>query len=65
MEWMPLGEDPPEGEVLVWTGGRRVVAYVMRPDAGSPKPTFHDARTDDILEWPTHWMKLPPPPQDL
>jgi hypothetical protein len=65
MHWMPLGEDLPEGQVLVWTGGRPVVAIAMPADAGSPKPTFLDARTDDILEWPSHWMPLPPPPEIL
>ncbi|MFL6858677.1 MAG: hypothetical protein ACJ8DZ_01270 [Allosphingosinicella sp.] len=53
----------PDGEALVWTGGRAVVAILLPADEGSPRPTFLDARTDDILEWPTHWMPLPAPPQ--
>ena len=54
----------PKGELLVWSGGRPVIAVLVagRDDGGEWRD-FMDARTDALIEWPTHWMRLPPPPE--
>ena len=65
MKWQILAGEPPSGEVLVWSAGRAVVAEIVPADETSAQPLCVDPRTDDILAWPTHWMKLPPPPDSL
>ena len=62
MGWQLVEGELPQGEVLVWSGGRRVVAQLIPADEHSPQPLCIDPRTDDILAWPTHWMPLPPLP---
>ena len=65
--WMRVGEDVPEGEdVLVWSAGKAVVGSLLverRPD-GTESRSFMDVLGNEILPWPTHWMRLPQPPQD-
>ncbi len=48
----------PKGEILVWAGDRPVVAILVTNGGRD----FLDARTLDLLPWPTHWMELPAPP---
>ena len=62
MEWRLVGQELPLGEVLVWSGGRAVVARLYPASEDLAQPLCIDPRTDDILDWPTHWMPLPPPP---
>ncbi|CAA9238745.1 MAG: hypothetical protein AVDCRST_MAG93-1227 [uncultured Chloroflexia bacterium] len=61
MEWRALTDDLPKGEVLVWLGNRAAVAVVVPADDSSPESIFMDARTCDLLPWPSHWMPIAPP----
>lgn len=62
-EWRPITPDLPPDELLVWSGGRAVVAVLVTGDTSEgPWREFMDSRTDDLIEWPSHWMPLPPPP---
>lgn len=50
-------------EVLAWSGGRWVVAaHIKSMIDGVEVSYFMDARTDDLLDWPMHWVSLPEPP---
>jgi hypothetical protein len=64
--WIPTAEILPDSnvDVLVWSGGRCVVAVLLtgRDERGAWRD-FMDPVTDGLLEWPTHWAPLPPPPQ--
>ena len=65
--WMEVREDVPAGEdVLVWSAGKPVVGSLLidqRPD-GTELKSFMDVLGNEILPWPTHWMRIPPPPLD-
>ena len=59
-DWISTGSQLPGGDALVWSGGRYAVAsQVTRPDGTI---FFMEAHSDCVLEWPTHWMPLPPLP---
>lgn len=63
-EWRPVTSDVPHEELLVWSGGRAVVAVLVAGEGPEgPWREFMDARTDDLIDWPTHWMPLPPAPK--
>jgi hypothetical protein len=64
MDWQTLGQELPTGEVLVYSGSRIVVANVAEFsfDGRSVKSCM-DSLANQILEWPTHWMPLPPHPR--
>jgi hypothetical protein len=62
MHWRDIADELPTGEVLVWSDGRAVVAIVVPADEQVAYPTFVDARVNEPLPWPTHWMPLPPAP---
>jgi hypothetical protein len=61
MQWHPLTNELPKGEVLVWLGDRAAVAVLVPADENYDAPSFMDARTSDLLPWPTHFMPLTPP----
>ena len=64
LQWLPIGEDMPSGEILLWSGGRAAVGCVIfGVSRGRKWRAYMDARTDEILAEPTHWMALPEPPQ--
>jgi hypothetical protein len=64
MGWHRVCRDVPEGELILVSYGEQVVVALAFPaDYYFPEMTFMDARTFDILPLPTHWMKLPEPPQ--
>lgn len=59
-QWKSTRAEVPSEAVLVWTGGAHRVAHpVRRPDG---TVLFMDAQSDCVLEWPSHWMPLPSPP---
>ena len=62
--WFPVEDAPPAGvPVLIWSGEAFAVAVLVQgEDAGGPWRVFMDARSDEILPWPSHWMRLPPAP---
>ena len=60
--WISTKSELPDREVLVWTGCRFAIAAPARRADGSE--FFMDAHTDKILDWPSHWMPLPAPPDD-
>jgi hypothetical protein len=64
MDWQTLGQELPTGDVLVYSGSRIVVANVaeLSFDGRSVKSCM-DSLANEILEWPTHWMPLPPHPR--
>ena len=65
-EWMEVGDDLPEEEdVLVWSGGFAVVGSLLieRGPDGREVRSFMDVLGNEILPWPTHWMRIPQPPQ--
>jgi hypothetical protein len=62
--WTKVSTDIPAEEILIWSGGRCVVAVLVSgSDENGEWKEFMDARTDDLLEWPTHWMPLPGAPE--
>ena len=61
MEWRRLTDDLPEGEALIWLGDRAAVAVLVPADDRHSSPTFMDARTSDLLPWPTHFIPIRPP----
>src|SRR3546814_19122514 len=63
--WRPISYLPPKQEVLIWSGGRPVVGLLLSgTQDGKDWRDFIDPRTNDRLEWPTHWMMLPGSPTD-
>ncbi|WP_165357596.1 hypothetical protein [Sphingosinicella sp. CPCC 101087] len=58
--WISTDLCLPIDEVLVLSEGRFAVAILLR---GSDDPldrgVFMDARSCDLLQWPSHWMLLP------
>lgn len=54
---------PVEEDLLVWSGGRAVVGSLLidlRPD-GTEFRSFMDVLGNEILAWPTYWMRIQPP----
>ena len=63
--WMTVGDDLPVGEdVLVWSAGKAVVGSLLVESGvdGTEIRSFMDVLGNEILPWPTHWMRIPPPP---
>jgi hypothetical protein len=64
--WMKVGDDLPAGEdILVWSGGVPVVGTLLveRKSDGPDVRSFIDVLGNEILPWPTYWMRIPRPPQ--
>lgn len=60
--WISTRSSLPESEALIWSGSRFAIAnLVTRPDGTM---LFMEAHTDCVLEWPSHWMRLPALPSD-
>ena len=60
--WIPTTLAMPDGEVLIATpAGECHIAILVKSD-DEDQGTFMDARSADILPWPSHWMRLPPLP---
>lgn len=64
--WIPVAQCPPVGlEVLIWSNGACAIAVcVDGANEDGPWRVFMDARSDEILPWPSHWMPLPPAPPE-
>lgn len=63
LQWRPLGEDLPQEDVLVWSDGRIVVASFAEGFRDGRKwRSCIDVLGNEVLAWPSHWMKLPAPP---
>ena len=61
MDWISTDSELPDGEVLVWVGGRFHIAVIkLIARNGEPIHQFEDARSGEIIEWPEYWMALPP-----
>ncbi len=62
--WIPVEQNPPVATpLLIWSNGACAVAVVVEgTDESGPWQVFMDARSDEILPWPSHWMQLPHPP---
>lgn len=64
--WMEVANDVPVGQdVLVWSAEKAVVGSLLverRPNEAEIR-SFIDVLGNEILPWPTHWMRLPPPPR--
>ena len=65
LSWVTVGDDIPTGDVLGWTGGKAVVGSMLadRRADGTEFQSFMDVLGNEVLPWPTHWMRLPQPPQ--
>ena len=64
---MKVGNDLPAQEgILVWSGGMPVVGslLVQRKPDGTETRSLIDVLGNEILPWPTYWMRIPQPPQD-
>jgi hypothetical protein len=67
-EWMKVGNNLPEDEdILVWSGGMPVVGrlLVQREPSARDARSLIDVLGNEILPWPTHWMRIHPPPAEL
>ena len=62
MHWIPTADALPDGEALLWSGGRFRIGILVEPLSGDPTPAFMDSSNDDLLAWPSHWCELPAPP---
>jgi hypothetical protein len=63
--WIKVGDYLPAGEdILVWSGGIPVVGtlLVQRKADGQDARSFIDVLGNEILPWPTYWMRIPRPP---
>ena len=61
--WCRVDEELPQGDVLVWSSGKPVVGtFLSGVFHGQERRSCMDGLATQILEWPTHWMPLPPPP---
>jgi hypothetical protein len=63
--WMKVGNDLPAGEdILVWSGEKPVVGTLLveREPDGRDTRSFIDVLGNEILPWPTYWMRIPRPP---
>lgn len=61
MRWIATSDDLPSEEVLVLVDDGYHVAVLVEEDSESGA-AFMDVHSSDLLPWPTHWMRLPPPP---
>jgi hypothetical protein len=68
MEWQPIETAPKDGtELLGYQPARATIAaaiYVMRwEDRGISGPAWYESESEGQERFfPTHWMRLPPPP---
>lgn len=63
MTWIASDSQLPEGEVLVVSRGRYHVAVLVASlKEGETAHQFMDARSDKVIDWPSHWMRLPEMP---
>jgi hypothetical protein len=64
--WMEVGDELPEGDILVWSAGKAVVGSLLlhRKADGAETRSFIDVLGNEILPWPTYWMLIPSPPGD-
>jgi hypothetical protein len=64
MGWISTDVQLPREEVLVWVDSKmRIAVFVgSRPGTADLEPFFMDARSDELLSWPSHWHALPPKP---
>ena len=60
--WQPIGTAPKDKDVLVFCGGsgEQMVAFHKEADLWQ----FAATPERDVVCRPTHWMPLPPPPED-
>jgi hypothetical protein len=63
--WMVVGSDTPAGQILGWTDGQAVVGSLLveRRADGTVSRSFMDVLGNEILPWPSHWMRVPQPPE--
>ncbi len=63
-EWSPASADMPSHEILIWSGGRAMVGVLVKgTDEKGDWQDFLEARTSEILPWPSHWCLLPEAPE--
>ena len=65
LSWVTVDHDIPAGDVLAWTGGKAVVGTMLveRRADGTEFQSFMDVLGNEVLPWPSHWMRLPRPPK--
>ena len=61
-DWVSTRQALPSGEALVVTSDGRFWLAVLVRDGSDDDGVFMEARSCDLLPWPTHWMPLPPLP---
>jgi hypothetical protein len=66
MGWISTKDRLPRDEVVVWVESRMRIAIFVAPgpDTSDPEPFCMDARSDELLSWPSHWHELPPRPPE-
>ncbi len=65
LEWISIETLPTRQEVLVWSAGKYHVACLLEGiGKDGPWRVFMDARSDEVIATPSHWMPLPEPPAD-
>jgi len=60
--WMKVSDDlPAEKDILVWSGEKPVVGTLLveREPNGRDIRSFIDVLGNEILPWPTYWMRIP------
>jgi hypothetical protein len=64
MGWISTNVRLPREEVIVRVESRMRIAIFVAPgpDTADPEPFCMDARSDELLPWPSHWHELPPKP---
>jgi hypothetical protein len=65
MGWISTNVRLPTEEVIVWVESKMRIALFVGTGPHSAEPFCMDARSDELLPWPSHWHELPPkPPED-
>ena len=61
MAWTALSDALPSEAVLICVDGEYYLAVLVDADG---EAAFMDVHSSDLLPWPSHWMSLPPPPNE-
>jgi hypothetical protein len=60
MDWQPIETAPSDTQVLLYTPN----LHESNPERIESR-VYHDSRAGSRHAWATHWMPLPPPPNQV
>lgn len=61
-DWLPVGDRFPDEPVLLWVDGRPMIGILVEGNSeGTPWRSFMDPHTDELLPWPSYWMRIARP----